>query len=125
MPIIGNHVKLEAGEQHRDRVRMFYRGILGCAELPAPMPNADLFRMPDGFVLGVFYSPAEQARTDEQCLAGTWLEIMTPDVDGLIGKLRQFGVKEIEYWDKNHFYFHSPGGPVFRIAPEAERGSQS
>lgn len=121
MATVGNHVKFQVAEEHRDRVRTFYTEILGATAGKAPVSNVDIFVLPDGFVHGIFFVPVEQTLNEQQCLNGTWLEIMTADPEGLKQRLREFGVKEIEYWDKNHFYFHAPGGPVFRIAPETER----
>ncbi|MEP7367616.1 MAG: hypothetical protein ABI972_30525 [Acidobacteriota bacterium] len=122
MTSIGNHMKFQVDLLHRDRVREFYVDLLGCTALPAPVPNVDLYLMPDGFVLGTFFVPPAEALTLEQCLNATWLEIMTPDPAALIARLMAFGVAPIDYSDKEHFYFHSPGGPVFRIAAASERG---
>ncbi len=121
MITLGTHVKTQVAEEYRDLARTFYLDVLGWSGIPVPAPNMLLFQSPDGDVLGVFFVPAERALTEAQHLAGTWLEIMTDDVDGLITRLRAAGVKEIEYVDKAHFYFHSPGGPVFRVAHNAER----
>jgi hypothetical protein len=119
--LLGNHLKLQVAEEYRDRVRSFYADVLGWSAIPAPAPDLFLFQIPDGEIVGVFFVPADQALTEAQHLAGTWLEIMTDDVDALLARLRTAGVKEIEYFDKTHFYFQSPGGPVFRLAPESER----
>ena len=45
-----------------------------------------------------------------------WLELKTDDVEELVKKLKAFGVEEItDFWDTEHFYFHAPGGQVFRV----------
>jgi hypothetical protein len=120
----GSHCKLQVAETHRDRVRAFHTGILAGKPIAAPHPDFELFEMQDGFVVGVFFVPDSAAPAEKDFLDGTWLEIMTEDPEELITRLRAFGVKEIDYWDKAHFYFHSPGGPVFRVANEAERYSE-
>ena len=122
MNALGSHVKFQIAEEHRERVQLFYTHVLGFASVPSPVPNLSLWQTPRGVMLGVFFVPAGDALTEQQCLNGTWLEIMTDDVDGLNGRLRELGVKEVEYADKAHVYFHSPGGPIFRVASEAERG---
>ena len=124
MTTLGNHLKLQVAEEHRDQVHAFYLGLLGWSSIPSPAPNLLLVQAPGGETLGIFFVPAGQALTIEQHLAGTWLEVMTEDVDALLARLRAAGVKEIEYFDKAHVYFHSPGGPVFRVAPESERRPQ-
>jgi hypothetical protein len=40
----------------------------------------------------------------------------TADPDALKRSILDFGIAEIEYWDKEHFYFQAPGGQVFRLA---------
>ena len=120
---LGSHVKFQVAEEHRERVQAFYTQVIGFTSVPSPVPNLSLWQTPQGAMLGVFFVPSAEALTEPQCLhGGTWLEIMTDDVEGLTARLREFGVKEIDYFDKAHFYFHSPGGPVFRVASEAERG---
>jgi len=121
MVTLGKHVKMQVAEEYRERVRTFYLDVLEWSAIPAPAPDILLFQIPDGEILGVFFVSAERALTEAQHLAGTWLEIMTDDVDVLLARLRASGVKEIEYFDKTHFYFQSPGGPIFRVAPESER----
>ena len=114
-------MKFQVAEEHRSRIHTLFVDILGASTIPPPVPSVDIFVLSDGFVLGFFFVPEAETLTERQCLDGTWLEIMTADPDGLKSRLLTFGVKEVEYWDKHHFYFHAPGGPVFRIAPETER----
>jgi hypothetical protein len=120
----GTHYLLTIRESERDRVRSFYEGPLGC-ELQAHdhgvtsnIPeNIDLFHFSDGEVLGVQYvndrAPVIEAAGHK---LACWMELKTDDVTGLVGKLNKFGVDEIrDFWDKEHFYFHAPGGQVFRV----------
>ncbi len=122
--MFGTHYLLTVRGNERDRVRLFYQGVLGC-ELQAhdhgvtsDIPeNIDLFHFPGGEVLGVQYV------ADETPLLGPtehrlacWMELKTDDVNGLVRQLKEFGVAEItDFWDKEHFYFHAPAGPVFRV----------
>lgn len=114
-------MKLQVAESYRDLVREFYPQVLGWSALPVPGPNPLLFQMPSGDIVGVFLVPEAEALTEAQQRAGTWLEIMTEDVEALLARLRAAGVKEVDYFDKTHVYFESPGGPIFRVAPESER----
>ncbi len=68
--------------------------------------------------MGVFYS--QDCLTEQQCLNAMWCEIKTDTVNQLKDKLIKFGVKEVEYDDKDHFYFQAPGGQVYRIVSEDE-----
>ena len=120
----GTHYLLTIKQGERKRVRAFYQGALGCelqahdhgvtANIP---PNLDLFHFPGGVVLGVAYvdDKTPTLGSKEQRLA-CWLEIKTAAVEALVAKLKQLGVEEItDFWDKDHFYFHAPGGQIFRI----------
>ncbi|MGE0825911.1 MAG: VOC family protein [Candidatus Binatia bacterium] len=124
MIAFGTHYLLTIQEHERSRVRAFYQDILGClreshdqgvtANIP---PHLDLFHFPDGAVLGVQYVSGEgKTLTAAQQRLGCWLEIKSDDVAGLVQKLKAFGVEEItDFWDPEHFYFHAPGGQVFRV----------
>lgn len=114
-------MKMHALHGERARVREFYLNLLGASLLPAANENLDLFRLSDGFHVGVFYGGPETVLTNKECLRATWLEIMTTDVEGLKARLLELGVEPIDFYDKSHFYFHAPGGQVFRLAPESER----
>jgi hypothetical protein len=120
----GTHYLLTIKKSERARVRAFYHGLLGCKlqahdhGVTSNIPeNIDLFHFAGGEVLGVQYvddrAPVIDAAGHK--LAG-WMEIKTDDVSGLVGKLTDFGVDEIrDFWDKEHFYFHAPGGQVYRV----------
>lgn len=120
----GTHYLLTIRESERNRVRAFYTGLLGCKiqahdhGVTSNIPeNIDLFHFSDGEVLGVQYVNDRVPVIDA---AGhklaCWMELKTDDVTGLVGKLKEFGVDEIrDFWDKEHFYCHAPGGQVFRV----------
>ncbi len=120
----GTHYLLTIREEERLRVRSFYESLLGCNLLSHDMgattnipPDIDLFHFPDGIVLGVRYvDNGEPVLDTEQHKLGCWMELATDDEQLLIDKLREFGVEEItDFWDKDHFYFHAPGGQVYRV----------
>jgi len=118
MTTIGNHVRINAHRDMRDRVRTFYLHVLECKPMPAPLPDLDLFVFGNHFVLGVFYFEGTNLLTETQQLDAAWLEIKVADVAKTKEKLVSFGVKEVDYVDKTRFYFQAPGGQVFRLAPE-------
>lgn len=53
-------------------------------------------------------------------LKSIWLELRTDRLEDLKAKILQFGIKEIEYRDRDHFYFQAPGGQVYRLISTAE-----
>ena len=118
MATIGNHMKFNVPKSHRDRVRTFFLDVLQSQPMPAPMPDLDLFVLDDGFVWGVFYCEDNEVLSEAEHLKGAWLEIKTKDVESVRRRLVEFGVKQVNYIDKTRFYFHAPGGQVFRLAPE-------
>jgi hypothetical protein len=32
----------------------------------------------------------------------------------------EFGIEQVPFWDKEHFYFQAPGGQVFRLIGKTE-----
>lgn len=120
----GTHYLSTLRQQERPRVRTFYVDLLGCRieahdhNVTANIPeNIDLFHFPDGEVFGVQYvSDSEVVLAAKDYRHACWLELKTDDVAGLVKKLKAFGVEEIaDFWDTEHFYFHAPGGQVFRV----------
>ncbi len=118
MAYIGNHMKATVHPNMREKIFKFYRDILSGEVLRSNNANFDLFQFSNNFILGVTYS--KDCLTEEQFLSAMWCEIKTDDVKSLKDELIKFGVKEIEYDDKEHFYFQAPGGQVYRIAPDYE-----
>jgi hypothetical protein len=72
----------------------------------------------DGFVLGALYCEDNEVLSEAEHLKAAWLEIKTKDVESARRRLVVFGVKQVGYVDKTRFYFHAPGGQVFRLAAE-------
>ena len=109
-------------------IRRFYTDVLGCKKLStdgitAGIPeNIDLFVFSDGQVFGIEYT-----ENDAQCLSldqhrqACWLELKTDDSEALKSRCLDNGAIEItDYWDREHFYFHAPGGQIFRIIGDEE-----
>lgn len=114
---IGNHAKLTALRAERARIRDFYQGVLGC-EITRRSDELDFFRLGDGFFFAVVNDDAVLP-PDEQ-LKAAWLELKVDDPEVLTKRVRAFGVREIETWEKGRLYFQAPGGQVFRIAGARE-----
>ena len=114
---LGENSKLTVIPAERDRVRKFYQEILGC---PATRESEriDIFRLGTTFFLGVVYS--EHASTAAEARKAIWLDLRTDQPEALKAKILQFGIQEIEFWDKERFYFQAPGGQVFRLVGTSE-----
>lgn len=121
MVSLGSHLKIHVPQELRDRAVAFYVGVLGCERIPSRSDAVDMLRLSDGSVIGLFSVPSPEALPEDSCLRSTWLELMCTDVAGLRRRILDAGVREVSYFDKNHFYFQAPGGQVFRLADESER----
>lgn len=108
----GNHSKMTARVSERDRIRNFFGDVLGCRI--TNKPDIDIIRLGTDFSFGVAYE--DSALSESEALKSIWLELWTEFPEELKRKIVDFGVKQLEYWDKEHFYFQAPGGQVFRLA---------
>ncbi len=114
---LGENSKLTALPSERDRIRKFYRDVLGC---PATRESdkSDIFRIGTGFYLGVVYDDSALSASD--ALKSIWLDLRTDHPEELKQKILEFGITGIAFWDKEHFYFQAPGGQVFRLVGTGE-----
>lgn len=114
---LGDNSKLTALPSERDRIRKFYRDVLGC---PATKESEriDIFRVGSGFYLGVVYDDSNLGPSEG--LKAIWLDLRTDRPEELRQKILDFGIKGIAFWDKEHFYFQAPGGQVFRLVGSSE-----
>lgn len=122
----GNHAAVRARREDRDRIRAFYRDVLGCT-LMREFDDKDDIRMGDGFYIaflyesgrgvdvdkGVSYAAAD-ALSDEDFLKAIFLELKSDDVDETRRRIVASGVRVLEVPDP-HLYFQAPGGQVFRL----------
>jgi catechol 2,3-dioxygenase-like lactoylglutathione lyase family enzyme len=108
----GNHSAIRVPHSLQDKIRQFYRDVLGC-EITKQSVNVDYFRMGDSFFLAVLYD--DSALSEPEWLKSIWLEIKADDVPAAKKKILAFGVKEVTSQDKAHLYFQAPGGQVFRL----------
>jgi uncharacterized protein YndB with AHSA1/START domain len=114
---LGENSKLTVLPAERGQVQSFYRDVLGCP-LTKTSEAADVFQLGSGFYLGVVYDDSALSVSDR--LKSIWLELRTDRPEELKAKILQFGIKEIEYRDRDHFYFQAPGGQVYRLIGTAE-----
>jgi hypothetical protein len=113
---LGANSKMIALPSERELIQRFYRDVLGCKiEIK---PHADLVWLRADFYIGVVYD--NSALSESEMLRSIWLELRTKDPVELKGSILKFGLKEMTYEDKEHFYFQAPGGQVFRLAGDNE-----
>ncbi len=113
---LGANSKISVLASERERIQKFYRDVLECKV--DIKPQADLIWLRPDFYLGVVYEDSALSVSD--MLKSIWLELRTDRAEELKQKILKFGLKEIEYQDKEHFYFQAPGGQVFRLANNTE-----
>ncbi|TYB44195.1 VOC family protein [Actinomadura chibensis] len=129
--IIGNHSALRVSRTERDRIRKFYRDVLGC-ELLRKFDDKDDFRIGDDFYIAFLYDAgdgrkvdegvtyaAEDALTDDDFLKAIFLELKAEDVEKMRQRIIDFDVKVLDVPDP-HLYFQAPGGQVFRLVSTTE-----
>lgn len=118
MATFGTNMRLTASRDLRDTVRAFYRTGLRAAQT-TPMPDLDVFRLPDGFQIGVYFVRPEEALSREAAEKGAWLEFVVDDDETAAALLVELGAEPVEYEDKAYRYLRAPGGQIFRLAVAA------
>jgi predicted enzyme related to lactoylglutathione lyase len=117
MPSLGTNIRSTAPASARDAVRTFYTDAFGCERI-TPMDDVDIFAFDAGFSIGVYFvADGDALSRQQQRDVGTWIEIRVDDVPATRRKVIAAGGEPFEYFDKEHEYFHAPGGQVFRLAP--------
>jgi catechol 2,3-dioxygenase-like lactoylglutathione lyase family enzyme len=127
----GNHSALRVRRTERDRIRKFYRDVLGC-QITRESDDKDDVRMGDGFYIAFLYESGDGREPDEgvtyaaddtlsedDFLKAIFLELKADDVQAMRQKIVAFGVKVLEVPDP-HLYFQAPGGQVFRLVGTSE-----
>ena len=112
--ILGNHSALVLPRAEQDRIRRFYRDVLGC-EIIRESEQKDDFRMGDNFYIGVLYEDEGVALDEGSFSRAIYLELKADNVEEMRQKIVAFGVRVLEVQDP-HLYFQAPGGQVFRLA---------
>ena len=124
--IFSNHAALRVRRAERERVRRFYRDVLGC-KLTRTFDDKDDFRIGEDFHIaflygsgsgvsadrGVSYASEDVLREDD-FLKAIFLELAADNVEEMKQRIIAFGVKVLAVPD-SHLYFQAPGGQVFRL----------
>jgi hypothetical protein len=115
---LGENSKFTANPSERDRIRTFYRDVLVGCTATKESERIDIFRIGTNFYLGVVYDNSALSASDS--LKSISLDLRTDRPEELKQKILGFGIKGIEFWDKEHFYFQAPGWQVFRLVGTSE-----
>ena len=124
--IFGNHSAVRVRRAERDKIRKFYRDVLGC-KIMREFDDKDDFRMGDDFYIALLYESghaagadkgvtyaAEDPLSDDDFLKAIFLELKTDNVEEMRQKIVAFGVKVLDVPDR-HLYFQAPGGQMWRL----------
>jgi len=115
---LGNHSAVRVPRAERERIRAFYRDVLGC-EITRESDLKDDFRLGDGFYLAFLYEDEGVALAEAGFLQAIYLELKADDVEELRQRIVAFGVRVLAVPDP-HLYFQAPGGQVFRLVGTGE-----
>lgn len=110
---LGNHSAIVLPRAEQDRIRRFYRDVLGC-EIIRETDQKDDFRMGGSFYIGVLYEDEGVALDESGFSKAIYLELKADDAEEMRRKIVAFGVKVLDMRDP-HLYFQAPGGQVFRL----------
>jgi catechol 2,3-dioxygenase-like lactoylglutathione lyase family enzyme len=111
--VFGNHAAVRVPRTERDRIRRFYRDVLGCT-ITRDGDQKDDIRMGDNFHIAFLYENEGVALDESGCLKAIYLEVKADNVEEMRQNIVAFGVKVLEVPDP-HLYFQAPGGQVFRL----------
>jgi catechol 2,3-dioxygenase-like lactoylglutathione lyase family enzyme len=111
--IFGNHAAVVVPRTDQDRIRTFYRDVLGC-KITRDTEQKDDVCMGDNFYIAVLYESDGVALDPDSFLKATYLELKSDNVEEMREKIVASGVQVLEMQDP-HLYFQAPGGQVWRL----------
>jgi catechol 2,3-dioxygenase-like lactoylglutathione lyase family enzyme len=112
--ILGNHSAVRVPRAERDRIRRFYRDVLGC-EITRQGDQKDDIRMGGDFYIAFLYEDEGVALAESGFLSAIYLELKAANVEEMRQRIVASGVRVLEVPDP-HLYFQAPGGQVWRLA---------
>ena len=111
--ILGNHSAVRVPRAEKDRIRRFYRDVLG-GTITRESDLKDDIRLADNFYIAFLYEDEGVALDESGFSKAVYLELKTGNIEEMRQKIVAFGVRVLEVPDP-HLYFHAPGGQVFRL----------
>lgn len=116
--LLGNHLAVRVARTEKDRIRRFYRDILGC-EITRGGDQKDDFRLGENVYIAFMYENEDSVLNASEFLKAIYLELAADDVEEMRRKIVEFGVRVLEVPDP-HLCFQAPGGQVFRLVGSDE-----
>ena len=111
--VFGNHASVFVPRQDRDKIRKFYRDVLG-GRIIREQDDRDNFQIGDNFHIAFLYGDYPDESEFLRSGRSIWLEIKSDNVEEMIRKILDFGVRKLEVPDP-HLYFQAPGGQCLRL----------
>jgi catechol 2,3-dioxygenase-like lactoylglutathione lyase family enzyme len=111
--VFGNHSAVRVPRADKDRIRRFYRDVLGCRIMRAGDQKDD-FRLGDNFYIAFLYEDEGVALDESGFSKAIYLELKADNVEDMRRKIVAFGVTVLDVPDP-HLYFQAPGGQVLRL----------
>ncbi|HEU4958854.1 MAG TPA: hypothetical protein VFT56_00470 [Sphingomonas sp.] len=108
--VLGNHAAVVAARAEREKIREFYRDVLGCT-VRAQSDAVDRVQLGDMHFCFVWQ---DSALAPDAFLRATFLELKTDRTEEMERRILAFGVRKLDVPDP-HLYFQAPGGQVFRL----------
>ena len=115
---LGGNLKKIDHPTEREQLRTFYRDIFGC-KVTEKAERVDLIKLENSFYIGVGYDKSAVCKSDR--MNSIWLELPIEHPKELKHKILKFGIKELKYWDMEHFYLQASGGQIFRLLGKNRR----
>jgi catechol 2,3-dioxygenase-like lactoylglutathione lyase family enzyme len=116
--IFGNHSAVRVSRAEKDRIREFYRDVLGCT-ITREGDQKDDFCLGGNFYIAFLYENEGVALDESGFSKAIYLELKTSNVGEMRQKIIDFGVRVLEVPDP-HLYFQAPGGQVLRLVGISE-----
>ena len=111
--IFGNHSAVRVSQVEKDRIRKFYRDVLGCT-ITRESDQKDDFCMGGNFYIAFLYENEGVALDESGFSKAIYLELKADNVEEMRQKIVAFGVRVLEVPDP-HLYFQAPGGQILRL----------
>jgi len=109
----GTNLKIDVARSHHAALGRFLAEGFG-AKLTHHSEAMDIYHLDDGYSIGLFSVPDDQALAPDAWERAPWLEFAVDDVERADGHLLACGATRVAFRDQTHRYYRMPGGPVFR-----------
>jgi hypothetical protein len=110
----GPGISLPIKPESLAKAKQFVQEVLR-AQFVSQSRQYTVFRFPNGQMVGLCEDSSAPAEADYY--HSIWLELLTDDFPEAVALLKSQGITEVRGGDEHAFFFHLPGGPVFKLSP--------